>query len=203
MKARVSLTARKLCLLSLLGLVLLAGVALASDRLLIPEQTNLPFWHRGLGVSDSGIAVFVFYRPLGDVPSTFNLHNFFDFTIDPDVPLLVQGFLLLDEGAFAPKQVVLENAEGKQVVFCFVDWSELQPIWEQDPPAPFTIDDLLAMDSLRIGHADFYHEILHPFDPLDPSAPSMVEVVAKGVLEDDQPFFVATPNNPTIVRIGE
>lgn len=191
MKARVSPTARKLWLVSLLGVVLLAGVALASDRRLIPPD-GLPVWERGLGVSDSGIVVFVFYRPMELVPPGHDFHNVLDFSA-LTIPPLVQGFDLWDEGAAAPKQVVLENAEGKQVVICFVDSEELAPLWFDG--TPFTIDELQAMESLQIGYASFYHEVLHP--------DKMIEVVAKGLLEDGQPFFVATPAKTTIVRIGE
>jgi len=201
MNAQRFFTAGRKWLAPVLAVVVLAGVALASDRLLIPEQASLPHWQRGLGISDEGIAVAVFYRPLADVPADFDFHQFFDFGIDPSVPLLVQGFMLLDEGAFVPKQVELKNAAGSQVVVCFVDAAELLPVWNNG--RPFTISDLLAMESLRIGYADFYHEVLHPEDPLAPNSPSMVDVVANGVLEDGQPFFVATPNKTLIVRIGD
>jgi hypothetical protein len=201
MNAQQFFTAGQKWLAPLLAVAVLAGLAQASDRLLVPEQVNLPHWQRGLGVSDDGVAVAVFYRPLADVPPDFDFHDFFDFGIDPSVPLLVHGFALLDEGALVPKQLELKNAAGSKVVLCFVDAAELLPIWTSGDP--FTIGDLLAMDSLRIGEADFYQEVLHPDDPLDPNAPSLVEVVAKGVLEGGQSFFVATPNKTTIVRIGD
>ena len=50
MKPRASCAARKLTwLVSLLVLILLDGVAVASERYLIPEQANLPYWQAHSG----------------------------------------------------------------------------------------------------------------------------------------------------------
>ena len=50
MKLRISSAARKLTwLVPLLFLILLDGVAVASECFLIPEQANLPYWQRTRG----------------------------------------------------------------------------------------------------------------------------------------------------------
>ncbi|MCU0978322.1 MAG: hypothetical protein MUF25_04045 [Pirellulaceae bacterium] len=193
MKARTSLTMLKLqWLVPVLGVLLLVGAALATEWMPIPPGAY-PVWERGLGVSDDGIVVFVFYRPVDLVPETHDFHYIVDVNIDPAIPLLVQGFELWDERDPAPKQVVLENAEGARPVLCFVDAEEFAPKWFSGQP--FTILDLLEMESLQFGEASFYHEVLHPDE--------MINFVARGTLQDGRSFFVHNPATATIVRIGD
>jgi hypothetical protein len=181
-------------LVSLLILVLLGGVALATNWMPIPPGAY-PVWERGLGVSESGIAVFVFYRPVELVPKKHDFHNSVDLNIPADTPLLVQGFELWDEGDPVPKQCVLENAEGARAVLCFVDWAEIADKW-LDYERPFTMSDLMKTTSVQFAYADYYHEVLHPNE--------MIEVVASGAFEDGRSFFVTTPAiDPLTVRIGE
>ena len=113
MKPRITLTAgRKLKWLApLLALVLLAGGALAAERFLIPQQLGLPFYARGLGHTDTGWVVTAFYRPLECVPKNVDLY-LVDFNIDPACPLFVEGFAVLEEGAFMPMHEELQNVPG-------------------------------------------------------------------------------------------
>ena len=186
--------------MSLLVLILLDGVAVASERYLIPEQANLPYWQRALGVSDDGIAAGVFYRPVKDlkrVNPEFNFHAFFDFNIPAWVPLLVEGYEVSESPILPPTLVELWNADGAQAVIYFVRNGKQLEHDFNDPGgkyySTFTIKDLMTYKPL-FGRAWFYHETLQPG--------LMIEVVAIGVLEDGRFFFVYA-GNKTIVWIGK
>jgi hypothetical protein len=203
MNAKTSLTAgwKLRWLTPLLGLVLAAGVGYAAERLLIPEDLNLPFYARGLGHTDSGLSAMVLYTLPEDVPDGVNLLTMH---FDIERPsLLVEGFAVLKEGALAPIQEQLKNAPGKQVPICFANADEMlaaRADWV------LTTDELLGLPSLVIGWADSYSEILHPLDPLDPTKPWQLNVVASGFLEKDgTPFFLHSNGSSgnLIVRFGE
>jgi len=189
MNARVSLTARKLKWLApLVALVLLSGAANAADRFLIPEQMGLPFYARGLGHTDDGSwVVTAFYRPLEWVPKNFNLLAMFDFNIDPNCPLLVEGFAILEAGGFSPIQEQLQNVPGVLMPICFAEGTEYLKAMANGKA---TFQELMRMESLLIGWADFYHETLQPLDPSDPLGKAVGNMVASGFLEDGRSFYV-------------
>jgi len=103
MKPRISLVAgRQLKWLALLvALVLLPGVVGAAERLLIPEDLDLPFYACGLGHTADGAWVgAAFYRPLDKAPGKFAANEFV--AVDPDkYPLCVR---------FRPRGAVLGGA---------------------------------------------------------------------------------------------
>ncbi len=185
MTARVALTARNLKWLApLLVLVLLSGAAGTADRYLIPEQMNLPFYTKGLGHTDDGTwVVTAFYRPLEWVPANVNLYAL-DFSIDPNCPLFVEGFAILEEGSGAPMQMELRNVPGALMPVCFNGGQEFLKALNN---GSVTLRELMGMESLVIGWADFYHEILQP---MDASGKAVSNVVASGLLEDGRPFYV-------------
>jgi hypothetical protein len=189
MNARVSLTARKLKWLApLLASVLLSGAANAADRFLIPQDMNLPFYARGLGHTDDGTwVVTAFYRPLEWVPDKFNLLAMFDFNMDPNCPLLVEGFAVLEAGTFAAIQEKLQNVPGVLMPICFAESPEVLKAMAN---GKLTFQELMGMKSLLIGWADFYNETLQPPTPSDPLGKSVMNVVASGFLEDGRSFYV-------------
>ena len=188
MKPRITLTAgRKLKWLApLLALVLLAGGALAAERFLIPQQLGLPFYARGLGHTDTGWVVTAFYRPLECVPKNVDLY-LVDFNIDPACPLFVEGFAVLEEGAFMPMHEELQNVPGAPMPICFAESTEFLKAVAN---GKVTVRELTGMKSLLIGWADFYHETLQPLNPSDPLGKAVSNVVASGFLEDGRSFYV-------------
>ena len=202
MNARMSLTAgwKLKCLVPLLALLSAAGIAGAVDHLLIPEQLNLVFYGRGLGHTDDGLSALVLYTLPESVPDGVNVLQL-RFDIDPS-SLLVEGFAIMEAGALAPIQENVKNAPGKLVPICFADADEMLDARQ----GGLFIEELKGLPSLEIGWADFYSEILHPIDPLDPTAPTQLNVVASGFLEEDgQSFYLHTnaPGDNLIVRFGE
>ena len=187
MNARMSLTAgwKLKCLVPLLALLSAAGIAGAVDHLLIPEQLNLVFYGRGLGHTDDGLSALVLYTLPESVPDGVNVLQL-RFDIDPS-SLLVEGFAIMEAGALAPIQENVRNAPGKLVPICFADTGEMLAARE----GGLFIEELLDLPSLKIGWADFYSEILHPTDPLNPTAPTQVNVVASGFFpEDGRSFYL-------------
>jgi hypothetical protein len=88
------------------------------------------------------------------------------------------------------------------VPICFADADEMLDARQ----GGLFIEELMGLPSLEIGWADFYSEILHPIDPLNPTAPTQLNVVASGFLQDDgRSFYLHTnpSSNNLIVRFGE
>lgn len=152
----------------------------SSDK---PEPAGLPFYARIERAfepihSDQWAAI-VFYREPGCVPSGFNLLDLLDIPRAFGCPLTVGGFQVLkDPLPAAPTQV---NIEGLGAVpIWFVSWVELQAAMADDV---LTIGELQGMNSLVVGSATSYREILHPGEEL--------VVTARGVLADGRQFSVA------------
>jgi len=166
----------------LVALLLLSSAANAADRLLIPEQMGLPFYTKGLGHTDDGTwVVTAFYRPLEWVPENGDLYAL-DFSIDPNCPLFVEGFAIFDQGA--PVQLELRNVPGARLPICFAAGTDFLKAFNN---GSVSLRELMRMDSLVIGWADFYHEILQP---MDASGKAVSNVVASGLLEDGRRFYV-------------
>ena len=108
MNAKVSLTGRKLKWLApLAALALLAGAAQAMEMLLIPDDTVVPIYSWGFDDVKTGWTATIFYHPPKCVPENYNLLiNDADPNMDPNCPMLMEGFTLWEEGAAAPSQVV-------------------------------------------------------------------------------------------------
>jgi hypothetical protein len=189
MKRRVFLTAgRKLKWLApLVALVLLAGVGGAAERLLIPEELDLPFYACGLGhTADLAWVGTVFYRPLETAPGGIAVNQFV--SVDPEVyPLCVEGFAVMKEGDFFPMSSSVWNRPNEVVEICFARAEEYLAALAD---GKVTIDELRAMSSLTVGYADFYLEVQQPADRDVPGEGFHRTVIASGLLEDGRPFFV-------------
>ena len=137
-------------------------------------------------------AVIVFYRPPECVPDDFNFLVFYDFPneLDPGAfgctPNTTDGFIVWDSepGLSDPYRIKLRGLGAVPV--WFVSWPELKA--EIDDDGIVTITDLEDMNSLRKGSAAFYSETLHP--TTDAVQVPMINFVARGALDDGQPFKV-------------
>ena len=189
MKPSISIvTGRKLKWLALLvALVLLPGVAGAAERLLIPEELDLPFYACGLGHTENGAWVgAAFYRPLDKAPDDFTVNEFV--LVDPvEYPLCVEGFAVVKEGEFFPMTASLRNRPNEVVEIIFVPGDQFLAELAEDGKVTFA--DMKEMDFV-VGLADFYLEIQQPADRDVPGEGFHRGVIASGVLEDGRPFSV-------------
>lgn len=179
----------------LLALTLFADGAAAAERFRIPEEApGVPAYARELDSPHSEWVVYVFYRSLDCVPLNFNFVDFFDFELlDPteDCQILMQGFEIWEdpETSFAPFQNELHEVEGVPIPILFVRRTE----WlEAVDDGKLTFRDLLRFDSLLVGMADSYHEILQPEGA---NKNPELNVTASGVLEDGRTFDVFVEAN--------
>ena len=128
--------------------------------------------------TDEWVAV-PFYRLPNCVPADFNLLRFMDAPRAFGCPLTVEGHELWELGPGqepAPKQVV---TMGTDVPIWFASWSEVQPAMSD---GVLTIGELSGMESLLMGTADVYREVLRPGE--------LLVVNAHGTLNDGRSFQV-------------
>ena len=149
-----------------------------------PEPAGLPFYARLEGAfqppalhSDEWAAI-VFYRQPSCVPSGFNLLDFLDIPRAFGCPLTVDGFQIWkDPFPALPIQV---NITGLGAVpIWFMSWVELQAAMAD---GVVTIGELQGLNSLVVGSANSYRELLHPGEHL--------VMTARGVLEDGRQFSI-------------
>jgi hypothetical protein len=173
---------------AVIAVVVLAVRASAAERLLIPEQLDLPFYVQGLGhTADLAWVGGVFYRPFETAPGDIAVNDFV--SVDPEAyPLSVEGFAVRNEGDFYPLNSVLWNRPDEVVEICFVSVDDYLKAAKQD--GRVTIDEIRKMHSLLVGYADSYLEVNQPPDPRDPGKGFSRDVIARGVLEDGTPFSV-------------
>jgi hypothetical protein len=167
----------------LLALVLLAGVAQAVEVLTIPDDLNWPRYVSGFDDTATGWTATIFYYSPEVIPNNYNLLAGRDFTIGPD-GLLIEGFALLEEGSFVPKQYEIANVEGALVPIYFVQIPEL---YAGIADGKLTVKELEKMDSLVVGWADSYREVGQPSDATAPGH-YQISIVASGLLEDGRRF---------------
>jgi hypothetical protein len=185
MKSRVLLTA--VCILTL---VLFPGIAGAAERVLIPDEMDLPWYAAGLGHSQDGAWVAsVFYRPLDTVPEDALVSPLtFYYDIDSEAcPLRVEGFAVFEEGASLPISSILQNRPGEVVEICFISREDFVAA---NKDGKVTVGETRKMPSLVVGLADFYLEVNQPPDPGAPGVGFNRTVIASGVLEHGRPFSV-------------
>src|SRR5687768_8643914 len=176
-------------ILSFLVLLAFAGAAWANERLRVPEDATPPFYTSGSGpfilgdgslfaINDGEWAAIVFYRSAEFAPAGFDFLNDSDPNVF-DAPLHVEGFIQFDRhGNF-----LMSQARGTGAVpIWFVRWDELQAATGD---GTLLLDELLAMDSLRIGAAMELEEQNHVAD-VHPV--SHLTVVASGTLEGGGTF---------------
>ena len=189
MKPRISIVAgRKLKWLALfIALVLLPGICGAAERLLIPEELDLPFYACGLGHGKDGAWVgAAFYRPLDKAPGDFTVNEFV--FVDPDeYPLCVEGFAVTKEGEFFPMTASIRNRPNEVVEIVFIPAQQFLAELARDGKVTFA--EMKEMDFV-VGLADFYLEVQQPADRNVPGKGFHRTVVASGFLEDGTTFFV-------------
>lgn len=142
--------------------------------------------------TDAWVAV-PFYRLPSCVPSDFNLLSIFDVPRAFGCPMTIEGHEVwkLGPGQEPAPKVAITRAQ--DVPIWFASWSELQGAMSD---GVVTVGELSALDSLVLGTADRYHEVLRP--------PGMIVVNAQGTLLDGRSFRVHAclcNEGPPIVRI--
>jgi hypothetical protein len=137
------------------------GTVHAADRFLFPEDLPGPPIYLAvpentLGFTDGEWACIPVDRKISGIPLDFNLLNSQDNVHAQSVPLYVQGFVIRDAPPPSPPQTLyIEDTPGKPMPILFVRWSELQA---EIADGKLYIDELLAMNSLRVGIAEQYME---------------------------------------------
>jgi hypothetical protein len=169
--------------------LLVGGIACANTRLRFPEDGEPPFYNSSAGpalnadgslfaLHDGEWAAIPFYRSPEFAPLDYDLLN----KIDPsafDAPLQVTGFIELDNEG----NIFLEQTQGTGAVpIWFLKWADLQTIAAD---GDLTIGELLDVESLRMGIADFYEHQNHVFG-VHPV--SHLTIVGQGTLEDGSAF---------------
>jgi hypothetical protein len=185
MNARVSRTAPKLkWLVPLAVLILLVGVACASDRLLIPEDMAMPFYALGLGHSGESAGDWVvtaFCYPPDSFKANYDLFNQpVAPSMLPDQPCYMEGSATFADGLY-PIKSLFTNVPGVKVPIWFTPVLAWNDKW--------TVAEMRKQGALR-GWADFFQDIEQPVDALDPTSPVHGNTVATGVLEDGRSFYV-------------
>lgn len=131
---------------------------------------NLP----GTVIHTDEWAAVPFYRLPTCVPGDFNLLQFFDIPRAFGCPLTVSGRLVTESPEAVPRVVV---TRGRDVPVWFASWPEVEAAMGD---GVLTIDELSALDSLVMGTADVYQELLRPDE--------LVVVNAHGTLADGRSF---------------
>lgn len=177
-----------LLLLSTLAAFLLISPSGAQANTRTGGGGDLPYYARieqGEAFHNDEWAAIIFYRPTECVPPGFNLLVFYDFeNAFGCTPPTTDGFIVWDgePGNSNPIQIKLQGLGAVPV--WFVSWPELQAAMANDY---LDIGELAGLPSLMTGSASFYNETLHPTGAANNP---MINFVARGELEDGQPFFV-------------
>lgn len=153
-----------ICVAAALQLTLSASAAVM--RSAAPPDPYAPVWVRGMDDPTVDTVVWVFYRAPEDVPSEFDLMQFFDWNDrdgngipDPwEYPLLLKGFTLYRDGL--PLKASLREIDAVPVWFT----SSEETLMLLQQTGTITFEQLSQMRSLLKGSAIFYHEELHPID---------------------------------------
>ena len=192
------------CRLGLVGFLLsmsmLASAAPASATVRLEDGGDVPFYARITTIGtpdqifhDDEWAVIVFYRPPECVPDDFNLLTFFDFPgpSGPGAfgcnPPTTEGFNLWRNGPGVDPAPFLAVTHGLGAVpVWFIRWPVLEAA-VQDGVLTMGELEALPSESLIIGSADYFHQVLQPHD----AAPvPMTQFVARGSLQDGRSFLV-------------
>ncbi|MDQ4132141.1 MAG: hypothetical protein M3179_02810 [Actinomycetota bacterium] len=167
-----------------LAVGLMGQSAYAAVTLRFPgESPGVPAYARiGPGAihTDEWAAV-PFYRLPSCVPADFNLLRLQDPPRAFRCPLTVEGYEVWERGPGqdpAPQHVV---TRGTDVPIWFASWPELQAAMSD---GVLTIGELSGLDSLVMGTADVYQEVLRPGE--------LIVVNAHGTLADGRSFQLHT-----------
>ncbi len=182
-----------------LAVVMSAQSAYAAVNLTVPgESPGVPAYAR---VEPGGVfhtdewAVVPFYRLPTCVPEDFNLMAFFDVPGAFGCPLTVEGREVWDNGPGQEPAPNLAVLRGTGVPVWFASTAELQAAMSD---GALTIGELSSLDSLVVGTADFFQEVLRPG--------KLQVITARGTLPDGRSFrlqvsFPITTGQPPHVRI--
>lgn len=186
-------------------LILLGGltspVAGATERYLVPDESvSGPFYariERGyVHMTDEWVAI-AFYREPNCVRPDFNLLNFFDYSNIPAIffcPLTVRGFEVWKNGTMTDAGPMQGKLYGNGAV----------PIWflsveDYNKALPgLSMNELVAIPSLRKGYATFFEETLHPYGA---ARQSMLHITARGWLEDGASFRYQATEAAGVLRL--
>jgi hypothetical protein len=148
------------------ALLALTGVAWANVRLSVPEDIVPPVYVGPAGpaildgslfaLHDGEWAAIPFYRSPEFIDPDFDLLNDFDPAVF-DAPLRIEGFAVFRDATLAVPTLSQVRGLGAVPVW-FVRWGELR---DAAADGVLRFSELVAMDSLRIGSADFYQEQNH------------------------------------------
>lgn len=166
-----------------------------------------PVWVRPMWAEwdqDIDVAVWVFYRAPENVPSDFDIWQFFDSSDrdgngmpDPyDYPLLMRGFEIFHEPG-PPSKSSLREID--QVPVWFTTREEAVSVLNET--GTLTFEQLTQMPSLIKGSATFYHEELHPAG--SPANVPKYNYQLRGTLEDGKSFSVHIVGNVHGERVNE
>ena len=163
-------------------IAVLAGSSWANVRKTVPEEDPYAPIYADFYGNEEWTAVF-FYRNPGCVPDDFDLWGvFYDFPDAFYCDLTVKGFVIYKNPEdFAPKQAKLKGLGAVPIWFVSTEH------FEDALSGGLTITALEDMESLQIGSASSYKEVLHPMG--HPEMP-MKNIVASGILEDGRSFHV-------------
>ena len=184
-RSKIGLRITFIVVITALVIVLSPQSASAAVRLTFPgESPGIPAYAR---ISEEAIhtdewAAIPFYRDPSCVPPDFNLMRSFDVPRAFRCPLTVEGFEVWENGPgvdAAPMLSVSRAAEGMPV--WFVKWPELEAAMRD---GVLTIGELAGMESLIVGTADSYQEVLRPGES--------ITIHATGSLSDGRRFHMFT-----------
>lgn len=163
-----------------LAVGLMGQSAHAAENLRFPgESPGVPAYARVApdGIATDEWAPVVFYRQPSCVPADFNLLRFIAGPRAFACPLTVEGREVWENGPgqdAAPKQSV---TRGRDVPIWFASTSELQAAASD---GVLTIGELSSLDSLVVGTATTYQEVLRPGQ--------LIVINARGTLADGRAF---------------
>ncbi|MHC4550416.1 MAG: hypothetical protein ACYTEZ_16735 [Planctomycetota bacterium] len=163
----------------------LACLAFAADRLEFPKDFPGPPVYAEIGPGLVAFhtdtwAMIPFWRDPTGVPADFNLLDFFDNPGAFGAPLTIEGFVIRDAPTGPPIMAEYRGLPGMPV--WFIAWPELQAAMAD---GMLKIGDLLAMNSLQQGVADYFHERFHPQGT---DHPTTHVIVTHGSLPDGRRF---------------
>lgn len=172
--------------------LLVAGVVLlTSSGAFANSKTggggDMPLYARlepGFIINDGEWAAIIFYRPTDCIPEGFNLLSVIDYDAYNCFPPTTDGIAIWSGEPWMSPPIQLQLHENGLVPVWFVQWSELQAAIADDK---LTMPELEEFSLLLVGAADFYTETLHPTDAHNVP---MINIIAKGCLENGQSFSV-------------
>ena len=146
-----------------LAIGLSAQSASADVNLTVPgESPGVPAYAR---VEPGGVfhtdewATVPFYRLPTCVPEDFNLMTFFDIPGAFGCPLTVSGHEVWDNGPGQDPAPNVAVTRGTDVPVWFASWPEIETAMSD---GVLTIAELSGLDSLVVGTADHFQEVLRP-----------------------------------------